>query len=235
MKKALVFFLVSIATFSTFAQGIKFGIQIAPQISLNRIKDQVQNFDVTNNGSGLAFSAGPVIDLFLMDNVAVSGGIWFASKRAAVSFLQNTVGSSSVVPEYSLQYVQLPISIKMYVNEIAGKWKPYVQVGTTLEIQVGEKFGNEIAEEIVLTAREDFSKFYDLGLILAIGTEMKIFNSNSVFAALTYNRGFLNIMRSDFQEEAAKQASVDGNSNLVDGDVLKFKNDAFGIMFGFKF
>lgn len=234
MKKALLFLLVVSATFSTIAQGVKFGIQFAPHISYNRIKDQVEEFDITKDGTGFRFSAGPVVDIFLLDNVALSTGLWFSNKRSNVQF-KEIVSEFKANPEYTLHYMQLPISIKMMVNEIAGKWRPYVQVGTTLELKVSEKFGNEVAEIFESQYDEAFAKFYDLGLMVAIGTEMNIFNSNSVFAALTYQRGLLNVMRGNFQKAMAQDVTGNPDADLQSDDELKYKNDNIGLMLGFKF
>ena len=234
MKKALLFLIVVSATFSTIAQGVKFGIQFAPHVSTNRIKDQVEEFKIDKSGSSMRFSAGPVLDIFLLDNVAFSTGLWFSNKRAAVEFAQEITGAA-LTSQYTLHYMQLPVSIKMMVNEIAGKWRPYVQVGTTIELKVSEKIGNDIAEKFEQARDEGFAKFYDLGLMIALGTEMNVFSSNSVFAALTYNRGLLNVMRGGFQGAMVKEVTGNENTELQDDDELKYKNDSIGIMFGFKF
>lgn len=234
MKKALLFLLVVAGTFSTIAQGVKFGVQFAPHVSSNRIKDQVEEFNVSKNGAGMRFSAGPVLDFFLLENVAFSTGLWFSNKKAAVEFVQIASGLSKEA-EYTLHYLQVPVSIKMMVNEIAGKWRPYVQVGTTLEIKVSEKYGNEVSKQFEQARNQSFAKFYDLGMVVAIGTEMNVFSSNSVFAAITYNRGLLNIMKNSYQKEFAKEVSGNENIELQKDDELLFKNDSYGIMLGFMF
>ncbi len=233
MKKTLIFFLALTATFSTFAQGVQIGIQFTPDISYNRINDQVENFTVTKEGAGFRFTAGPVVDWFVLDNVALSTGLWFSNKRAGVNFIDDSTGANGQ-PEYTLHYLQIPLSIKMFVNEIAGVWRPYVQVGTTLELKVSEKLSNELAENFEKAKDQGFAKIYDLGLFIALGTEMKIFNSNSLFAAITYQRGLLNVMKKSYQEEMTNYVA-ESKSSLQDDDELKYKNDAVGLMLGFKF
>ena len=233
MKKTLIFFLALSATFSTIAQGLKIGIQFTPHVSYNRIKDQVEDFSVTRDGAGFRFTAGPVVDWYLMENVAISSGVWFSNKRAGVNFVDDSTGSNKK-PEYTLHYMQIPLSIKMFVNEIAGTWKPYIQVGGTLEFKVSEKLGNDVATAFEEAKNQGFAKFYDFGLFIGIGTEMKIFNSNSVFAAITYQRGLLNIMKGNYQKELAKYVS-EGVTSIQKDDELKYKNHSVGLMLGFKF
>lgn len=234
MKKALLFLLVVAGTFSTIAQGVKFGVQFAPQVSSNRIKDQIEDFQINNSGAGMRFSAGPVLDFYLLENVSFSTGLWFSNKRAAVQFIEDATGFNKQA-EYTLHYLQLPVSIKMMVNEIAGTWRPYVQIGTTIDIKISEKLANDVAIQFEQTRNQGFAKFYDLGMLVAIGTEMNVFSSNSVFAAFTYNRGLLNIMKSSYQKEFAKDVTGNEETKLQKDDELQFKNDSYGIMFGFKF
>lgn len=239
MKKTLTFFLALTATFSTFAQGLKIGIQLTPTVSYNRVNALLDDFTASKDGTGMRFTAGPVIDWFLLDNVAISTGLWFSNRRAGINVTETvTEDNVSKNPEYTLHYMQLPISVKMFVNEIAGVWRPYIQVGTTLDLKVSEKLGNQIAEQFKLAKDQGFAKFYDLGLFIALGTEMRIFNSNSLFAAITYQRGLLNVMKKSYQEEITDyvaNASDDNTSKLEENDEFKYKNDAVGLMLGFKF
>lgn len=234
MKKTLIFFLALTATFSTFAQGLKIGFQFTPTVSYNRVNALLDDFTVSKDGSGMRFTAGPVLDWFLLDNVAISTGLWFSNRRSGVNFKDKNTDDFKN-PAYTLHYMEVPISVKMFVNEIAGVWRPYIQVGTTLDLKVSEKLNNKVAKEFKLAKDKEFAKFYDLGLFIALGTELRIFNSNSVFAAITYQRGLLNVMKKSYQKEIANYVANDSPSALQKNDELNYKNDSVGLMLGFKF
>ena len=84
MKKLLCLSILCLASLGVFAQ-IEFGIQFSPTLSTTRINAKTTSLDISNFGSGIRFNAGPIVDIFIKDNVAVSSGLFYAVKRAGFS------------------------------------------------------------------------------------------------------------------------------------------------------
>lgn len=223
MRKLLSLFIL-ISLFQIAQAQIEVGIMFAPNISINRIdgvdKDgKVSDFVVDKNQAGMRFSAGPTVDLFLSDNIAVSTGVFFTLKRSSVTFSYDSSGSSTFDPVVNIQYVQIPVALKMYTNEIMSRTKLYFKLGGTLDTRIAENLQND--QDVNFD--EEFSRLLDAGLYLGAGIEKGIGKSNKVFAAVTYNRGLINVITKDFHE------AVNRENDFV------INNDLLSLVAGFKF
>ena len=212
--------------FSTAIAQIEVGIQFSPNISINRIdgldKDgKVQNYTVNKNKSGMRFSAGPVVDIFLSDNIALSTGLFFTIKRASMefSFEDPTAGKTVFDPVINLQYIQAPLAIKMYTNEIASRMQLYFSLGGTLDIKIAENLQNRQSVDF----DKEFAKLVDAGLFLGAGVEKGIGQSNKVFMGFTYNRGLVNVLTKDYHQV------INRKNKII------FNNDLISLVAGFKF
>lgn len=209
MKKllfsALILFSVSIAE----AQ-VRFGFKAAPNISFNRINSEADNTDFNTDGVGLRFQLGPIFDFEFKENHYFSTGILFTSKRSAFSADSAGATPPTFNEDYSPQYLQIPVTLKLFTEEIGLDKKIYFQFGGTIDFMTNSE-GEE--ENIVQSFR-----FIDLNSLLAIGLEYGIGINTKIFGGLIYQRGLLNVI----------------NDNIY-GDNFKLRNDFVGLELGIIF
>ncbi|MEM6359864.1 MAG: porin family protein [Bacteroidota bacterium] len=211
-KYVLVIWLSLVSIISANAQ-FKLGIQFSPTLSTNRIEANSDSLNLDTDGTGLRMALGPIIDYQIKDNYYFSSGLLFVSKRVGV---EATRVDGSGLPNretYSLQYLQVPISLKLFTNEVSIDKKFYFQMGTTMEFAIDEKSKED--ENFLI---EDFALF-DASLLLAFGLEYRLGVNTTLFGGFSYHRGLFNVV--------SDQVALDTD--------LKFKNDYLGLDMGIKF
>ncbi len=199
---------------STVTAQFKLGIQMTPTLSTNRISAESDSLSLNTDGAGLRFAFGPVVEVPIQENYYFSSGLFFVSKRAGIETRRK--GSNPGIPireTYRLQYLQVPISLKLFTNEVGLDKKIYFQLGTTLEFNIEEEPKEE--ENFLI---EDFRRF-DSSLLAAVGVEYKLGLNTTLFGGFSYHRGLFN--------------SVSDQSDLIQD--LTLKNDYLGLDVGIKF
>lgn len=212
MRKNLLLILLLSISFSAFSQ-FKIGFQFSPILSSNRIDFTSDDYDLETDGTGLKIATGPFVDIQLTDNYYVNVGVFYASKRVGIE--QRDKVNTTTPPtkeEYDLEYVQIPLSMKLYTNEVSLDKRIYFQFGAALEFNVEEKLKDNVIVE-------DF-RLFDTSLLAGLGMEYQIGTSTMVFGGISYHRGLVNII----------SESVDG----LGGD-LAMKNDYIALDLGIKF
>ncbi len=204
MKKISLLLLLNLFAFTGFAQ-VTLGLRVAPAICMDRVKDlnNADGYTYSNNGSGVRFAIGPTIDFKFGDNYAFSTGIWYLSNRAGLNITQdptyNPQGSVSLMlaqqkqkDVVSIQSIQIPVTFKVYTNEIATNLKLYFQLGGLATINFYEK-----QKESTPAITGNYQNKYDVfnaSLYAGAGVTYKVGSSNELFGGFYYNRGLLNMM-----------------------------------------
>ncbi|WKV13056.1 outer membrane beta-barrel protein [Marivirga harenae] len=206
MKKLLFSAIFLFSVYITEAQ-VRFGFKAAPNISFNRIESEADNTDFRTDGVGLKFQLGPVFDFEFKENHYFSTGIIFTSKRS--TFVADSM-NNTYQEAYNPQYLQLPITLKLFTEEVGLDKKIYFQFGGTVDFMTNSE-GEE--ENIV----QSF-KFFDLNSLLAIGLEYGIGINTKIFGGIVYQRGLLNVIKDNAY-----------------GDNFKLRNDFVGLEIGIIF
>ena len=203
-----IFLLVTLLSmvFISYSQ-IKLGLKFAPVIASNRVtNDNVTNI---NDKSTLLMSFGLVVDKHLLDNYFISTGLIYIPKRASFS---DNIGSPNK-ESYKIQYLQLPVTLKLFTNEVAPDMKVYFQLGTGIEFKIHDE-----PEEGGYVLVEKFEPL-DLSILLGAGLEYKLSLDTRVFGGVSYQRGLINTL---------KKVSVNSAKNLM------VRNTIFSIDIGIK-
>ena len=133
----------------------------------------------------------------------------------------------------NLQYLSFPVGIKFITNDIASKARLYFKLGGNLDLRIDENIKNKKdIEKITGEFSSKFSKFYDAGVNIGTGVELDLGSSNSVFLGLNYNRGLVNVLTGDFGKNL--ESSI-VNGIKVSKKNIKFNNDLFALVAGFRF
>jgi len=202
MKKYVFAVLTIFVGYSAFSQ-VKIGLKVAPNFSWSQTIPKndviyktnesgvIDTLTVGPNGLKLRGGAGVIVDLHLSDNFAFATGVDYTTKGAGFK-----VNDSSVT--YSLQYLEVPLTIKVFTNEVMDYTKVYFQIGITQNVNIGAKSNKSKTYKDPNDATKDipFTKNINLletSLLAGAGIEMEMGESTSLLAGLSYNRGLINI------------------------------------------
>lgn len=227
MKKIALLFLLFCLSVAGYAQP-KIGLRFAPNISINSVQGEGIFSNTVRNHATMRFSAGPIADFFFHDNYAFSTGLWYTVKSSAIKGNISTAGSTTAPASsfYNLQYLQVPITVKLYTNEVATDLRVYFQLGGTLDFKIAEKAkdreNNFIYREAEASDRVAYKPF-DIGLLLGAGAELFMGQHTALFGGIGYNRGLVNSL-----------GRVEYQGSKINND-LKLTNNVIYIEVGLKF
>ncbi|RDV14081.1 PorT family protein [Pontibacter diazotrophicus] len=223
MKKLTLLMLFFIAGFSAMAQ-IEIGLQVSPTIAGNRfIAEDRYNFEKESNS--LRLGVGVIADYFFAQNYAFSTGLMYRSKGAEISYnyTRQDAGGATVTTsgtdDITLQYIELPVSLKLFTNEVAPGTIAYFQVGGSLNTKVAA----QVNDQKVINGERATKRFniFEADVLLGGGAEFQIGQSTKLFGGITYHRGLTDI--DDYYEDLL------GDRNV------SVKNNGVSIDFGVKF
>jgi hypothetical protein len=224
MKKILLLLAVSTFSFHAFSQSkVKIALRVAPGLSLNTVQDKspTDSIGFSKNGAGFAFSGGLGFDFMLSDNYSISTGVWYTTRRAGFKQKNElSTGTSLYTTSIALQYVQVPLALKLYTNEIATNMKLYFQVGGTMDIKIDEKLKKSNNPDLLGTYQNNFLPI-NFGLLAGAGAEYQTGGNIILFAGIFYNRGLIN--------------QIKNNDYLRNRDYVKYNNSALALEVGAKF
>ena len=128
----------------------------------------------------MKLSVGLVVDKPLTDAYYLSSGLIYMPKRVAFRT------DSATSEEYTVQYLQIPATLKLFTNEVAPDIKVYFQVGTALEFRVFDE-PKDPANQVI-------RKFnpVDFLVILGSGIEYRAGINTIIFGGISYQRGLAN-------------------------------------------
>ncbi len=224
MKKLTLLALFMCFGFGAFAQ-VEIGLLVSPTITGNRfIAEDKYNFEKENNN--LRLGVGVIADYFFAQNYAFSTGLIYRSKGSEISYnysQENTDGSTTTIngtDDIAIQYIELPLSLKLFTNEIAPATILYFQVGGSLNTKVAAK----VNDKKVIDGNKTAKRFniFEADVLIGGGTEFQFGESTKLFAGLTYHRGLSDIDNKYYSEKL-------GDKNI------SLKNNGVSLDFGVKF
>jgi len=171
------------------------GIKVAPVISSYRIQNTNDDYDIDNASSALKLSFGLVVDKKLTENYVLSTGLIYIPKGVELSTeLLNTDPQAGLATfndpdEYKLQYLQIPVTIKLFTNEFIPDGRIAFQLGMAPEIKVYEE-----ALEPDNALVQKFQPF-NLPVVLGAGVEYRVGINTILFGGVSYQRGLNNILK----------------------------------------
>jgi len=203
MKRTL--FCIALIFSLTLSAQTKLGLKLAPVVASNRVTNEAQ--DVDSDGAKLKMSVGLIVDKQLSDAYFLSSGLIYVPKRAAFR------AAADSTEEYTLQYLQVPITLKLFTNEVAPDMKIYFQVGGALEVKVFDEPKDPTYDTVEKFNPADFS------VILGSGVEYRAGINTTIFAGISYQRGLANVV----------------NEAVVGAEDLQIRNTILSFDLGVKF
>ena len=211
-KAILTLILLAGCLFSLSGQT-RLSLRFSPLLTTNRIDFSTDTLTATNDGVLPKLSLGLIADIGLTETYSFSTGLVYMPKGLSLRTAGRNGGAYNVAEEYRLQYLQVPVTFKLYTNEIQPDFKLYFQVGGALEVLLHDEPVEDNAEIIT-----DFN-FFDASVVLGAGTEYKLGASTILYGGITYYRGLLNVI----------------NTTIGLADNLEARNTVVGLDLGIKF
>ena len=170
----------------SLAKG-QLGIKIVPSMSFNRVHTNLGNQEFFSKGASPKLKVGIIYDHPIQEHYYVGTGLLFAFKQATIQ--QNTWPSKE---QHEVQYLQIPILLKLYTSEITLDTRVYIELGGIGEIRIGESVAALASDRKPL-----IEKFYRSGIagFLGVGIEYNMSLSTSLFLGISYQRGLANMLK----------------------------------------
>lgn len=221
MKKLLLAICFLCSSSAAFAQW-EIGIKLSPSIATNRVISPAGlNFEPLN--AKTHFGGGVIADYFFGENYAFSTGLIYNAKGAGVSYRDITVDPAvNRSDEFGIQYLEIPVTIKLYTNDIATDTRLYFQAGGSFDPRISAKVnGNKLDAANGDKKYTSYFNLMDITALFGAGAEMQMGESTKIFGGFSYHRGLIDI--DDYYEEKFDNKNIEIKSNYVALDLgLKF-------------
>jgi hypothetical protein len=207
MRK-LIFTLLAILTWSIGFSQLKIGLKISPGLLNNRTFVKPDSIQISNNGLKFIIPFGVFFDIPFTERYYFTTGLNLVGK---ITDLNYKVGNAATEHEkIRLQYLQLPLTLKLMTDEIAVDKRLYFQFGPALEIKIDDKSNSQKYISDVL--------FGDISFLFCGGIDINIGPNSSMCIGVSYNRGLINLV----------------NKNTLPADKFSVKNDMFLLEIGIR-
>ncbi len=200
---------------------IEMSFRFSPSFSYNTADGVGAYSQFLTNGTGVRLSVGPSLDYFFFkDRYAFSSGLWYTIKRSSFvipgSFGQDRFrpGLSPGESVYNLQYIQLPLTVKMYANDLGPSMRGYIQCGGLFDVKLAEKALDQTTNPLYkhATAGGSYKRQYgfgDVGVLIGAGVQYKINSINALNLGLSYQRGLVNVFRDEALESRNNTVAIE--------------------------
>lgn len=201
------------STSSSSSSKFHFGIKAQPALAWFRI-DAPDESNVKSDGLPFGFGYGLITDFGFTDRYSFSTGLEVAYRGGKTKYTyQDILGATRVEEKkYSLQFIELPITLKLRTNEI-GYMTYFLQVGVAPGYAIRSRAEIKLNDKVVAShadVSDDINEF-NLSMIIGAGAEYNISGSTSLLFGLTFNNGFLDVI----DDSAFDNYTVKGYSNYL--------------------
>ncbi len=231
MKKVLLSLGLALGILSTAQAQVEIGLKISPNIGFNRFTDS-KTVKLGNDGSRPHIGGGLVVDFFFGENYAFNTGLELVSKGGSTKSVSTTTvddgvgGTTTVVTPYTLklgaQYVQAPLGIKLFTNEIAPDTRLYFLLGGEVGVLAGARDNGSKTFKGTFHKDDKVTKYintFEAGVQVGLGAELLMGKSTKAFGGVSYHRGLTNI----------------ADKTLYNDKGVAMQNDLFALDIGLKF
>ncbi len=208
MKKLLITLsLAAIALVGNAADSkLHFGLKGAPSLAWLRTDTK----GLESDGSKFGFSYGLLTEFNFADNYAFATGVDITYrggkfKNVTTTTIDTVTTTTSTSAKYTLQYVEIPITLKLKTNEI-GYLTYYLQAGlapglkirarksyeSAIQIKSGSTTTNSSVSESDVDIMKEINNF-NLSMIIGGGLEYTLSGSTVLLAGIQFNNGFLDV------------------------------------------
>ncbi|UOQ54581.1 porin family protein [Hymenobacter cellulosivorans] len=217
MKKLLLALLTLGASAGTASAQVEIGLKLSPSITYLRT-DSPSALNFRNDKSKLSLGGGLVVDYFFGQNYAFSSGLMLTGKGGTIRYYDANTRNDET-QKISLQYLEVPITVKLFTNDVATDTKLYFQLGGSAGALIAGRI-NDGKRYIAPGAKESESiKHFivpDAAVIIGAGAEYQVGQSTKVFGGLSYHRGLVNIDKYFDKDYGFQDVTLKNNEFALD-------------------
>ncbi len=215
MKKLLLAALFIGASAASASAQVEIGVKLSPSVT-NLRTESPSDRGFKNENSKVTLGGGLVVDYFFGENYAFSSGLQLVGKGGRISYF-DPVTNSRQEQKIGLQYLEIPVTVKLFTNDIATDTKLYFQLGGSLGGAISGKIDGNKRYTDPSTGQEskalDHVILPEAAVLLGVGAEYQVGQSTKVFGGISYHRGLLNIDKyfdneRDFRDVTLKNSEV---------------------------
>ena len=191
MRRLLLILTFILSTLTTYSQDQKFhfGLKIAP--SMAWIKPDLKGLE--RDGYRVGFGYGVQMEFRIQDNYAIASGVQISYRGGNIKYKSDGVNIPDQVTTFKLQYVEIPIALKMKTNEFK-KIRYYGMFGFSPGYIIRSKFDTEDLEN---ENAKEFMNEFNVNMIIGAGLEYTISGSTVITGGLEFNNGFFDVFDGD--------------------------------------
>jgi hypothetical protein len=201
MKKILLTVAALAVAPVAFAQ-VEIGLKISPSIAYLR-PDSPSGTSFSSENSKFSFGGGVFMDYFFGENYAFNTGLFLTGKGGTISYNEQAStgpGVTRVEQKIAMQYLELPLTIKLFTNEVMPDTRVYFQVGGSLAVPVqvrinGEKYYTDAYNNNSQTKAGKHVLDIDANIIGGAGVEYQLGQSTKLLAGISYHHGLVDFDR----------------------------------------
>jgi opacity protein-like surface antigen len=254
MKKITLFTLLTLSAIITNAQDFQ-KFKIAARFSPGIAWMKPDSKYITNEGNVARFGFGISMDIHFTENYAFGTGLEVTRMGGSLSYLNSGRYDGvdyvmSRTRDYRLQYVEVPLTLKLRTNEI-GYITYWGQFGIVPGLNINAKGDDEIDflksvetglweetdKKSISSEDEDIKNdinIFRVGLLIGAGIEYSLSGNTAVHVGVTYNNGFTDILDGDLV------VTDDSNKPVFDGgkpvkNEMKSMSNILQLNIGIKF
>jgi|GEM_PF-305829 len=210
LKSVIHFIVLFYVVFSSANVAIaqsktKIGLRFAPSLSTTRVRmvsdEEPAQYD--SYKSGLNFSAGINADFYFGQNYAFGTGLWYTGKRLGVkeNVTKRVNGvltvNSETISVNSNQYLQIPLTLKLFTNEVTPDMKVFFQLGGLLDIKLSENLTTWRSSAQERKPKDNAYNALGTSLYLGSGVEYQLGENTVLFGGISYQRKLTNTLSKD--------------------------------------
>ncbi len=182
--------IVSIVCLPFFSNGqsekLRFGFKISPQAAW--LKSDTKGLE--SDGMKLLFAYGVMADYNFAENYTIATGLDINYRGGK---LKSTIDSTTAKASYNIQYIEVPVAIKLKTNEV-GYMRFFGQLGFTPGYVIKARTDIDVAgvKEEDKSIIKDVTRF-NISLQFTAGMEYNISGKTNLYSAIFYNNGFIDL------------------------------------------
>lgn len=194
---------------------LKMGFKFSPTVTINEVEASKDFRDLDATGINLKMSLGPIIDFYFTEKYAFSTGLWYTVKGVSYSVGNNFYNNDlfdtyplnaderiGTKAAFNLQYLQVPVTLKIFSDGVFSDTPVYLQFGGTFDLKIAEKPIDKTSNPLYQYSQRvgnqpSIFNLGDINLLLGFGVEKRMGGGDDSFIfGIQYQRGLTEINHS---------------------------------------
>ncbi len=198
MRRIVLILFVTFFIQGLSAQGLRLGVKIDPQYSWFPSSDDF----VMKSGGRLGLNGGLVLDKYFAENYALSTGISISGIGGSLYYADSVQlyvnNKNKTIPDnekitYKLQYIELPLGVKLKTREF-GYITIFTQIGLTTQFRIKALIDTNLEDIDDDDAAEEINPV-DFGYHFGGGVQYSLGANTSLMLGLIYKNGFTDVTK----------------------------------------